>query len=268
MLPFGAKQHFWRSFMLAARLALVALVGFLPTLAPAATVSIEMTKYATVDSALTARDLFIGGGPVIGEDFEGFVACTGSNTAQCAKSPLDTAVGQFSGIGPGQTTGGSQVNPKDKVVVRTAAPSPYGRYNVTPGGANWLDSNDLKGIQWDVPGNAGLPMITRIAFLLTDVDDVGSLDFILKVLDVGGGEFIDKTLALNNNGLQNGTLHLVTMLFSDPVKDFQISMINGTGDGFGLDGARIALVPVPAAGLMLLGALGGLAALRRRKKAA
>jgi hypothetical protein len=251
--------------MLAARLALAALVASLPALAPAATVTVEMTKYATVGSALTARDSFIGGGAVIGEDFEGFVACNGTNTGLCAKSPLDTAVGQFSGIGPGQTNGGSQVNPKDKVVVRTAAPNPYGRFNVTTGGANWLDSNDLKGIQWDVPGIAGLPMITKIAFLLTDVDDVGSLDFVLKVIDIGTGEFMDTVLALNNNGLQNGTLHLVTLMFSNPVKDFRIEMINGTGDGFGFDGARIAVVPVPAGGLMLMAALGGLAALRRRK---
>ena len=58
------------------------------------------------------------------------------------------------------------------------------------------------------------------------------------------------------------------MLFSSPVRDLRISMVNGTGDGFGVDGVRIALVPLPAGGLLLLGAIGGLAALRRRKKTA
>lgn len=38
-------------------------------------------------------------------------------------------------------------------------------------------------------------------------------------------------------------------------------------DGFDVDAVSIAAIPLPAAGLMLLGGLGGLAALRRRKKA-
>lgn len=255
--------------MFAHRFALVALVSLLPTLASAATVTISMTKYGNTASALAARDSFIGIGPVISEDFEGFLACTGKNSPACAKSPLDTAVGRFSGIGPHQTNGGSQVDPKDSAVVRTSSKDVYGRYNVTPGGSKWLDSNDLQGIQWDVPGMADLPMIGRIAFLLTDVDDVGTIDFVLQAMDTGVlGEFMDTSLSLNNNGLKNGTLHLVTMLFSGPVKDLRISMLNGKGDGFGFDGARVAVVPVPAAGLLLLGAIGGLAALRRRKKAA
>lgn len=46
--------------------------------------------------------------------------------------------------------------------------------------------------------------------------------------------------------------------------------VDGTNsnDGFDIDSIAIAPVPLPAAGLMLLGGLGGLAALRRRKKAA
>lgn len=39
-------------------------------------------------------------------------------------------------------------------------------------------------------------------------------------------------------------------------------------DGYDVSKVSIAPVPLPAGGLMLLGGLGGLAALRRRKKAA
>jgi hypothetical protein len=253
--------------MISHRILLAALVAVLPGLAPAATVTISMKVYDDAGSALTARDSFIGSGNVIGEDFEGFVACNGSNTGACAHSTVNSAVGQFTGIGRGQTNGGSQVNPKNSVVVRTSAPNPYGRFDVT-GGANWLDSNDREGIQWDVLGLAAVPMIKRIAFLLTDVDDVGKHDFFLKATNLGDVEFSKTKYELINNGLKNGTLHLVTMLFSDPVKDLRISMVNGKGDGFGIDGVRMSVVPLPASALLLLGALGGLAAVRRRKKSA
>lgn len=251
------------------RFGLAAILAVLPALAPAATVTITMTTYANDGSALTARDSFIGGRPVLSEDFEEFVACTSKTDAgSCANGTINTNVGQFTGIAPSITNGGSQVAPKDRVVVRTNTPDPFGRFNVTPDGKNWLDSNDMYGIKWEVPGMAALPMITRIAFLLTDVDDVGDIAFQLLARNLGDYEFQAESLKLDGTDLPNGTLHLVTMLFSDPVKDLRIKMLNGKGDGFGVDGVRMAVVPLPAAGLLLLGALGGLAAMRRRKKAA
>ncbi len=251
-------------------LAAVAALGLAaPVMASAATVNISYTAYANSSStgaALAARDAFLGG-PAMGEDFEGFTACKSKSavTSGCANGTINTTgIGSFTGIGPAFTGGGSQVKPVDKIVVRTNVPDPYGRFNVTPGGANWLDSNDMNGILWTLAAPIGT-FFDKIAFLLTDLDDVGNFKF---GISANGESTVERPGAAK---LGNGALHLVTMTFSAPVSALSISMINGVGDGFGFDGGRvstIAAVPVPAAGLLLLGGLGALAAMKRRRRAA
>jgi hypothetical protein len=64
----------------------------------------------------------------------------------------------------------------------------------------------------------------------------------------------------------------ITGLFNvaqDGVYDLDFAAV-GSSDSFGgfIDNVSVAPVPVPAAGLLLLGALGGIAALRRRRMAA
>ncbi len=58
--------------------------------------------------------------------------------------------------------------------------------------------------------------------------------------------------------------------FSFTTSGGNLSFANAGGDNIGavLSSVELAAVPVPAAGFMLFGALGGLAALRRRRKAA
>lgn len=266
---------FLRNITLAAALAAATLA--LPNVAPAATVTITMTPFGTASNATnqnnarTAQDAFmstgLNGGYVVTENFEGFTACNRTNATTCASGPLTTAVGTFSGIGPAFSGGGSQIAPTNNIIVRSNNPNnTFGRVNLTPGGSQWLDSNDMNGISWLVPGSATLNAVRRLSFLLTDVDDVGNIDFSIRA-NGGTGSF-NTVLQLNNNGLPNGTLHLVTMLFSAPVSSFTVDMINGRGDGFGADRFVAAVVPLPAAGLLLLGALGGLAVLRRRRPAA
>ena len=122
----------------------------------------------------------------------------------------------------------------------------------------------MNGIRWEVPGASGLSGITKIAFFLTDVNDVGRVAFSIKANE---GTLTNNVMNLPNaSGRPNGELLLVTMDFSDALSLITIDMTTGTGDGFGLDGIRVAAVPLPAAGLLLLGGLGGLAAVRRRRK--
>ena len=241
--------------------AAAAFVIALPLSVSAATVNINYTNFAKSDigAARAARDAFMGG-PAIGEEFESFTACKSKTSANCDNGRIITSVGTFTGITPSITNGGSQVGPKDAIVVRTSAPNPYGRFNTTLGGANWLDSNDLAGILWTLAAPTS-SFFQKISFFLTDIDDVGDVKFNIQA----NGEAA--VVRPGPNRLSNGALYLVTMDFNSKVSDLSISMVNGKGDGFGFDSAQVqvAPVPVPAAGFLLLGALGGLMAMRRRR---
>lgn len=245
-------------------LAAAVLVGAVSGMASAATVDIGFHSFARADmpAALVQRDNFIGRGAVLSEDFEsGFTPCDGSKNSCSAGTIQSSQLGTFVGFGDAGKKGASQVQPRSKIVVRTGADGVFGRYNVSPGGLNWLDSNDREGIDWSFDAQGGLTF-RKLAFFLTDLDDVGN---ILFNISVNGAQAV--ALPGSEPG-GNGQLHLITLLFDRPVSAFDIRMVNGTGDGFGLDGARLAAVPLPAAGLLLLGVLGGLAALARRRRAA
>lgn len=237
-----------------------AFVIAVPLAASAATVNINFSSYtkAELGAALIARDAFMGEGAV-GEEFETFTACNGTNSASCANGTIETSVGTFTGITPSITNGGSQVGPSDAIVVRTVKPNPFGRFNTTTGGANWLDSNDLAGILWTLAAPVA-SHFQKIAFFLSDVDDVGNIRFNIQA---NGEAVVERPGAAI---LGNGLLHLVTMNFDTAISNLSIRMLSGKGDGFGFDGAQVSAVPVPAAGFLLLGALGGMTVMRRRRK--
>ena len=109
-------------------------------------------------------------------------------------------------------------------------------------------------------------------------------------IDIGGLQVstFGETLASFNGVLQSGLLALDQGIFQTNVLSFVLDAAalanlnadgffdleldrNGNGDAIFIDyvslsgEAQISPIPVPAAGFMLLGALGGLAAVRRRK---
>lgn len=192
------------------------------------------------------------------EDFEALGAseCGGAVQCEIASAPLGTSVGDFSALG-GTGGGNTVVGTGTEVALKSdLSPKPGGRANTTPGGAWWLDSNDTIGMEWDVARDSG-GTFNRLAFVLTDPADVGAT---LEV--VANGSTL--TSFANEN---NATQDLIVITFDSQVASANIKLRNDrNNDGIGVDDAAVGVVPLPAAGLMLLGALGGLGGIAARRK--
>jgi len=81
------------------------------------------------------------------------------------------------------------------------------------------------------------------------------------------GGLINGVLSTANGASVGNWVQLNVEFLVKKTKNYQLSLANyGKASGF-IDNVAIAPVPVPAAGLAMLGALGALAGLRRRKKA-
>ncbi len=236
---------------LASLVLAASLAGF--AAAPARAVSISIAEFSPEAFAAVAGGL---SGFAL-ETFEGLGAATCGGAAACeAGASLNSAVGSFSSLG-GTGSGGSVVGSGTGLSLKTAASgNAFGRSNSTPGGAWWLDSNDTFGIGWTVNTGAAFDVI---AFMLSDAADVGA------TLTVSAdGTVLDQIL-----NRANATRSLVVISFGAPVLTAQVSLRNDRlNDGFGIDDALagISPVPLPAGGLLLLTAIGGMALIRRRRK--
>ena len=258
---------------LTARLCGAALVVALSaTSAAAVSVTIETTRFAASDlaAARAAHAAHLAGAArSVVEDFEGLPAWGGeADTPNLASG----AAGGMAGIGAQPGSGRTAVDGGTGVEVRTDAhpsvPGSYsalsGRFNTSLGGSNWLDSNDLEGIVWDVNSGGALTSFDSLVFFLTDVGDIKGTDFRIEVSGAG----VDPTV--HHIARQpNGTLNLVRVLFAETVSAATLRLLTAHNDGFGIDDvgvARMAVAPLPPAALMLLAGLGGLAVVRRRRR--
>jgi hypothetical protein len=241
----------------------------------AATVTINTTSFGTsqpgnINAARAAKVAFDGGfHRGVTEDFEGYAASpagdNGGPASNPTSNPVKTKVGRFSSIG-NDGCGLSCVTPSGDLQVRSG--NIFGRYNTTVNGSNFLDSNDNGGMMLRIPGASGMRSMNALSFLLTDIDDVGPKNFELSV----GGKQIKNQTVTGLDG-KNGNLVLVTMMFSEAIdlsdssNALRLRMSIEPGDGFGIDDVTVSAVPLPAAGLLLLGGLGGLGLMGRRRAA-
>lgn len=246
------------------------LAGFLTiaSMASASTVELGITSYSPKDvsAAQVGLDAFAAGlntsaAYVQSSANEGFESFSAWNGVTGTSNPV-TAVGSFTSLG-GKGSGSSAINGGAALEVRSDAPMNWSRYNTSsPAGSNWLDTNDTLGIKWEV---GGLPEFNAIAFLLTDVADVGA-KFSITV-----GDTLFANLLGATKREQDGGLHLVTILLPNAVSDLSILLANDRlNDGFGIDNiflANVAPIPVPPAAALLVTGVIALAGLQRRRKA-
>ena len=241
----------------------------------AATVTINATSFGksqpgNITAARAAKAAFDGMfSRGVTEDFEGYAASPSGDSGGAASNPtanpLQTKVGRFSSIGD-DGCGGSCITPSGDLQIRSG--NVFGRYNTTMQGANFLDSNDNGGMMLRIPGTSGLKSMKGLSFLLTDIDDVGRDAF---ELFVGSRQIANQTVTVPDG--KSGNLVLVTMMFSESIdlsdsnNALRLRMSIDPRDGFGIDDVTISAVPLPAAGLLLLGGLGGLGLMGRRKAA-
>lgn len=202
--------------------------------------------------------------------------------AASAATTLDFTDGNVGGGAGGvytTATGASATGTVLDTVLWTVTPTPsegpltYTAYDGTSGTSPLTNTIDGIGIVDDEVTNPDehltLSFSTAVSVSAIHVLDLFG-DESVKVV-INGVDYILNALGVYDGGAFDG---FATLVLDAPVTTTMIEFYAGIGNDFGnglgnpdfaLAGVDVATVPVPAGGLLLIGALGGLAALRRRK---
>jgi hypothetical protein len=190
------------------------------SLASASTTTITIVQATDIGNAVAIRSNWVtsnfGAGYTLDvtETFESF--------GYGPYTSLNTGVGTFSIPAGSQagTAGGSAGTLGLEFTVLNSSNSPFhGRFNTTPGGNNWLDSNDISKLQLTTS-------LSSLYFFMSDVNDNGGT---LQVTTAGGVT----SSSFGATGA-DGNLYFVGITSSDALGTVQ--WINNTNaDGFAID---------------------------------
>lgn len=162
-------------------------------------------------------------------NFENFTA---SNTT--GYNSLSTGAGTFSVMAGSQAGDPVQSNgtKKDQFTILNAGDTPFsGRYDTTPGGHNWLDTNDITEIQLATSLNT-------LIFMITDVNDCGG------TLTIKTADGTQSSAFASYPAAKDGNLYFVAINSSKPLGDVWF-LNNSNNDGFGLDDVGTVVDPPP-----------------------
>lgn len=181
---------------------------------------------------------------------------------------LDTIIGSFTtvgdpGIGTGSTCDALDLNGNDCDNIAYQHPeSLNGQGNIIPFGGNGsLNIADTKGMVWNVDtGN----LFDELVFALRDAADIRA-----TLTIAAAGETWESTILAPSGDLANENLLLVRVKFGSQQSAATVTMTSSTNnDSFSYDGGAVNVVPLPAAGWMLLAGIGAIGAVSRRKRKA
>jgi hypothetical protein len=203
---------------------MAALLAIILTAARADTITI--IQATSVANATTDRNIWIAenfGSAATAETLTGFEDDTsGSYTS------LATAAGTFSVMPGSKASTGSGTHQDDFTILNSSNTPFQGRYNTTPGGKNWLDSNDITELQLTTS-------FDTIYFFITDVDDCGGTLTIQTADGATSSAFTSPT---------NGDLYFVAITGPDPIGAIRW-LNNYQADGYGLDDFGTVNCPAP-----------------------
>jgi hypothetical protein len=160
-------------------------------------------------------------------NFENFSA---SNST--GYTSLATGAGTFSvmpGSQPGSPVWSTGTKQNQFIIIDSADSKFSGRYNTTPGGNNWLDSNDITQLQLATSLNT-------VFFMMTDVNDVGGTLTIKTADGTQSSGFAQHA--------PNGNLYFVAITSANPLG--YIDFLNSSNyDGYGIDDVGTPVDPPP-----------------------
>lgn len=236
---------------------------FVAGTANAVTVGISTFSKSAFDQA-TAGNFVI-------EDFESGVSAAGPSNdfgSGIVAGGFNTDVGLISsagGTGSGSTCKGINGGSNCNGVIALTTTEPNGQDGALSN--KYLNSLDTDGMVWNVSTGSAF---NRLVFSLVDAADIR--DVVLTIGVEGSTQFAMLS-GSNAIGPQagNNNQKLIVIDFGQMVNGATVSLLNSNtnvNDAFGLDGAAVGVVPIPATGLLLLGGIGAIGMMRRRKKAA